>query len=529
MIRPTSARLTFLPLLLLAACGKSSTETSLAPAAAAKDDAAKSAPAPEPPAPEPPFAKVEGERGLRVNESGAFDGYTLISPLCSKSVHLVDMTGAPVHTWKTDHVPAGGAYFLPNGHLLRAAMVENNPRFHGGGIGGRIEEFDWDGKLVWEYELASDQRTMHHDISLMPNGNVLAIAWEYHSPEEIFAHGRESNRVHEEGLWCDVVLEIKPTRPSGGEIVWTWRSFDHLVQDSREAAAGYGSPKDFPGRIDVNADHRFDEPETEADRKAREERAKQMEAIGYSGGKDVAKDAKKPADDKKKKEKYEADWLHLNAIEYLPEQDLIAVSSPHMCEVWVIDHSTSTKEAAGSSGGKRGQGGELIYRYGQSRNYGIGDKTSRKLGYQHNVTWHGGAKPGELSFLLYNNIQGEKDHEYSEVQEFTLPFDASKGFVREAGQAFGPESITWSYKDPGKLYSPFISGAQRLPNGNTLVCEGARGRVLEVTPEGKIVWDFYNPLGGEIEPAKQAGKAPAKSLFRATRLAKDHPGLAGKI
>lgn len=525
---------------LFSGCSEKDSKVAAAPKPAAADAAGKPETPPADPPPEPPFAKVEGERGLRVNAAGAFDGYTLISPLNSKSVHLVDMQGKTVHTWETKYVPAGGCYFLPNGHLLRTAMIEKNPRFHAGGIGGRIEELDWDGKVVWEYELATDQRTLHHDISLMPNGNILAIAWEYHSPDEIFAHGRQANRVHEEGLWCDIVIEIKPTHPSGGEIVWTWRSFDHLVQDSRKDAAGFGAPGAFPGRIDVNADHRYEAPETDAERIAREERQKQIQGLGYTGGKDVAKDTPKPTGDKSKndkgksdkdkpKDKYDADWLHMNALDYLPEQDLIAVSTPHLCEVWVIDHSTTTKEAASSSGGRRGHGGELLYRYGHSQNYGIGDESSRILFYQHNVTWQKGAQPGELAMLVFNNGAHRPDKEYSQVEEFSVPFDSAKGFVRDADKAFGPQALDWKYNDPERLFSPFISGAQRLPNGNTLVCEGARGRVLEVTSEGKIVWDFYNPLGGEITPAEQAGKAPPKALFRATRFAKDYPGLVGKL
>ncbi len=555
MIRPQHAAAWFslLPIVLLAACEKTATEVPAASApeakpaaaasatvAAAGDDPAQPAAADaKKPDEEPPFAKVEGERGLRTHLPAALDGYTLISPLNSKLVHLVDMAGKTAHTWETKYVPAGGVYFLPNGHLLRTAMIESNPRFHAGGIGGRIEELDWNGKLVWEYELATDQRTTHHDISRLPNGNILAIAWEYHAPEEIFDHGRSPNRVHEEGLWCDMLLEIKPTLPSGGEIVWQWRSFDHLVQDVREKGPNFGDPKDFPGRIDINADHRFDPPETEEERKAREEREKQIQGLGYTGGKDEPKDGAKPADGaakkpKKKDEKYDADWLHMNAIEYLPELDLIAVSTPHLCEVWVIDHSTTSAQAAGSSGGKRGHGGDLLYRYGHSRNYGIGEKESRKLFYQHNVTWQPGAKPGELSMLVFNNGSGRKekehnDKEYSEVEQFTLPFDPASGFTRKPGEAFGPTELTWSYNDPERFFSPFISGAQRLSNGNTLICEGARGRVFEVTRAGEIVWDFYNPLGGEVEPAEQAGKAPKKALFRATRIAKDHPGLAGKF
>lgn len=472
---------------------------------------------------EPPFAKVEGERGLRSRSPNAFDGFTLVSPLNSRAVHLVDMDGKVVHSWQTQHVPAGGVYLLPNGHLLRTAMVDDNPRFHAGGIGGRIEELDWDGELVWEYELATDQRTTHHDIAPLPNGNILAIAWEYHSPEEVFELGRARQRVHEEGLWFDLVLEIKPTLPAGGEVVWTWRSFDHLVQDVRDAAPNFGAPIDFPGRIDLNADHRFDPPESVEERKAREEREKQIAGLGYAGGKDDAKD------DKKKDEKYDADWLHTNAVDYLPEHDLIALSTPHLCEVWVIDHSTTSAQAATNKGGRFGHGGDLLYRYGHSRNYGYGDETSRKLFYQHNMTWLLGPKPGELSFLLFNNGSGRPAPEYSEVEEFVLPFDAKQGFTRAKDQPFGPESLVWSYADSPRFFSPFISGAQRLPNGNTLICEGARGRVFEVTRAGEIVWDYYNPLGGEVPPAEQGGRAPDKALFRATRIAKDDPGVAGRL
>lgn len=487
----------------------------------------------ETPEPEPPFAKVEGERGLRLREPDAFDGFTVISPLNSRDVHLVDMQGAIVHTWKTAYVPAGGYILLDNGHLLRGAMIEGNPRFHGGGIGGRIEELDWDGKVVWEYELANDQRTLHHDIDKLPNGNILAIAFEYHSPDEAFAKGRAASRVHEEGLWCDVVLEIRPTPPKGGEIVWEWRSFDHLVQDEREQAQGYGAPSDFPGRIDVNADHRFDAPETDEERRIREEREKAMQSLGYSGGAaDTAAKAPDAGDGKappKKEDKYDADWLHTNAVEYLPEEDLIALSTPHMSEIWVIDHSTTTAQAATDKGGRRGRGGELLYRFGNPRNYGRGGDGERRLYYQHDPTWLPGAKPGERHMLVFNNGSRRPDKEFSEVLEFALPFDSASGFSGGKDQAFGPDEYVWTYQDPDKLFAPFISGAQRLPNGHTLICEGPRGRVLEVDAKGRVVWDFYNPYGGEVKPSEQGGKAPPKALFRAMRIAKDAPAVRGRL
>ena len=87
----------------------------------------------------------------------------------------------------------------------------------------------------------------------------------------------------------------------------------------------------------------------------------------------------------------------------------------------------------------------------------------------------------------------------------------------------------WTYTDAKRFHSSFISGAQRLASGNTLICEGAKGRVFEVDRDGKVLWDWWSPLGGEIEPSPQGGKAPPKALFRAQRIPRDHAGVKGKL
>ncbi len=55
--------------------------------------------------------------------------------------------------------------------------------------------------------------------------------------------------------------------------------------------------------------------------------------------------------------------------------------------------------------------------------------------------------------------------------------------------------IVWQYQDSPayNFFSPYISGARRLPNGNTLITEGMFGRIFQVTPEGEVVWEFINP------------------------------------
>jgi len=175
------------------------------PSADGKPDAPPDGPPPGP----PPWSAAEAAepRGLRVHEAGAQPGWTLVAPLNSKSIHLVDLDGNVVHTWETGFMPGGSTAMLPDGHLLRAAQEPDNPRFHGGGIGGRIEELDWDGQVVWQWKLFGDQRTQHHEVLPMPNGHVLLIAWEYHSREEAIAHGRVAEQTSEEGLWTDVLLE----------------------------------------------------------------------------------------------------------------------------------------------------------------------------------------------------------------------------------------------------------------------------------------------------------------------------------
>jgi hypothetical protein len=56
-------------------------------------------------------------------------------------------------------------------------------------------------------------------------------------------------------------------------------------------------------------------------------------------------------------------------------------------------------------------------------------------------------------------------------------------------------AIVWEYHDQSlfDLFSSYISGAQRLANGNTLICEGCHGRIFEVTPGGVVVWEYVNP------------------------------------
>jgi len=438
-------------------------------------------------------------------------------------VILVNMQGEEVHRWETSLPPGGGVYLLDNGDLLRSAREPDNPRFNGGGIGGRIQKFDWAGNLIWDYLIADDYQTQHHDIAPLPNGNVLAIVWEHRYAEDAIEFGRDPKVVAEKGMWSTAILELKPVGKEDAEVVWEWHLWDHLIQDFDASKANFGSVAEHPERLDINYDHRDERPMSDEESARLEAELEEMKALGYIGDDEDEDDDSAPAStglpDKS------PDWMHVNAVDYNPLLDLIVISSPEANEIFVIDHAISSDQAAGNSAGRWKQGGELLFRWGNPANYGAGERSDRKLFYQHDPSW---LKSGDLpALLVFNNGGGRDARGYSSVDQLDLSFDKEAGFKRPKNAAFGPTNPNWSYSNGEAFYSGFISGAQRLPNGNTLICAGAQGHIFEVTPDGEVVWDYTNAFLGDAQIGQGGGAAPV-ALFRATRLALDHPALQGR-
>ena len=68
------------------------------------------------------------------------------------------------------------------------------------------------------------------------------------------------------------------------------------------------------------------------------------------------------------------------------------------------------------------------------------------------------------------------------------------------GDAYGPSGPFWTYSDPvSPLSAPVISSAERLPNGNTLICSGGQSWLFEVDVFGQIVWQYFTVIGNDIE------------------------------
>ena len=117
--------------------------------------------------------------GLFLNDtSKVFKGYTLFSPKHYPYTYLINNEGKIINQWtKSIYEPGQSVYLLENGNLIRTCMVKGQMNT-GGGEGGRVEEYDWNGNLVWELDFSSDTYMQHHDIKKLPNGNVLMLVVE---------------------------------------------------------------------------------------------------------------------------------------------------------------------------------------------------------------------------------------------------------------------------------------------------------------------------------------------------------------
>jgi hypothetical protein len=191
------------------------------------------------------------------------------------------------------------------------------------------------------------------------------------------------------------------------------------------------------------------------------------------------------------------DWTHVNSVAYNAELDQIMISVRAFSELWILDHATTTADAKAHTGGKRGKGGDLLYRWGNPAAYRAGTKADQRFFAQHDAQWIPKGYPGAGHALVFNNGGGRADGNYSSVDEIALAVDAQGNYTREPGKAFEPRNVVWSYSAPNKseFFAFIMSGANRLPNGSTLICESMSGTIFEVTPQGETVWKYANPDG----------------------------------
>lgn len=451
-----AAASTWLVASLLFGCTSPAATVSATDAAAGVDSKADAALADLPGAdvPSSPAACDEehGDRtvGLMRCKPGQGGGYVLYPAKHRGDVYLIDKLGRVINHWQKSQLePGQSCYLRDNGNLVRAAMLKGASNI-GGGEGGRVEEYDWDDNLVWAFDYASNEAVTHHDFTILPNGNLLMLAIERKDKDAAAKVGFDVTKLADGYVAPEKVIEVKKTGATTYEIVWEWHVWDHLIQSQDKSLSNYGDPTLHPERLEVK------------------------------GG-------------------APAFWNHANSIGYNPALDQIIVSARSHNEFWVIDHATTTAEAATDLGGKRGKGGGFLYRWGNPSNYGGGSSADRKLYNQHDAKWIEPGLPGAGNILIFNNGLDRPGALgfYSSLDELTPAVNADGSYtVPQKGQAWGPTSLEWQFTadPPTAFYSSEISGTQRMTNGNTIVCEGTKGQFFETTPAGEVVWRYVNPV-----------------------------------
>lgn len=428
---------------------------------------------------------------LSYDPMDAYDGYNLMFPHNQPNVYLLDNCGEVVHMWEDEanFRPGNIAYLREDGTLVkgkRDANVSDDAIWAGGG-GEFIEIRDWDNNLVWQFEMNNDSFRLHHDFAPMPNGNLLLVAWELKTEEECIQAGRDPETTAQDEIWSEYIFEINPTT---NEIVWEWHAWDHLIQDFDGTKDNFGIVEDHPELIDVNYDTHNGHP----------------------------------------------DWLHINAIDFSMIRNQIIISVPYFDEVWIIDHSTTTEEAAGSFGGLGGKGGDLIYRWGNPVTYTRDTTIAQQLFFQHDThfldEFINASNPYYNAIGVFNNRVGS---DFSTVNIFRPQWDMYTWRYalneNQTPQTYFPSDfeLTLTHPEPQKLYSTGLSSFQLLPNGNYLITGGRFGYTFEMTPEDDIVWEYKTPLimGN---PATQGDSLAINNnlTFRMKRYPTDYPAFEGK-
>jgi hypothetical protein len=390
-------------------------------------------------------------------------GYVLIEPAYVKPLFLVNNDKEVVATFENDYFSF--TQLLDNGSRLASSMVWEDVFQFGGGQRGCLEEYAPDGSLSWRVRLANENYIQHHDVVKLDNGNVLTIVWERVPAAQAVALGRNPEHIAESGdFWFDGIIEVNPAT---AEIVWEWSVRHHLIQDLDPGKPNFGVVADHPELLDINK-------------------------IKFNRDGSIG-----------------PDWTHFNAIDYNSETDQIIMSSNYLSEVYIIDHNTTPYES-------QGHRGDFLYRWGRPSNYDRGTEEDRRLFNQHDVQWIRPGLDGAGEIMIYNNGDGQL-RPYTTVVQFAPQLNADGSYVLGEGEPYGPEEMTWEYHPAPEeqFLSFFISGAQRLPNGNTLVNQGAGAKVREVTADGEIVWEYEY---------KDQTDAP-HMLFRAYRFPADHPAI----
>ena len=384
----------------------------------------------------------------------AWNGYVVFDRPERQGAVLIDMNGNELRHWKEIAQVPGPTRILPGGFVVggdrwRAPHQE----------AVALVQLDWDGNEVWRFDRAEEvvlkreedeegtqlwSARLHHD--WQREGDPVG----YYSPASTprvtggrtlilshknLVHPQISDRVLEDDYLFEVSWD--------GEIVWEWLSSDHVDE--------LGLPEEARNVI--------------------------FRASGFN------------------EERQSFDWLHINAAAYVgpnqwydggderfhPDNILLSVRRPNI--IAIIDRT-----------------GAIVWRMGPDYRVSTALSEIGQIIGQHHPHIIPAGLPGAGNLLVFDN-GGQSGYGYANPAAPNGDASVRRHFSRVL--EINPVTFekVWEYSNEGgenfRFFSHYVGAAQRLPNGNTMITEGADGRIFEVTAEGEIVWEFISPYFGE--------------------------------
>ena len=415
----------------------------------------------------------------------AWSGYTVLSPLGTQAALVIDMNGNVVKRWEGFVNSAGGpARIFPNGVVMaangtnpgRQESMELIQRDFEGNVLWRFdrnEQITRDGMMVWSARQHHDWQREdfpagYYSPGVKPaagGGKTLILAHKSHTRTEVADAALEDDRI----------IEVS----ANGDLLWEWVASDHIDEfgfapaarntikaggarggGARGGAQGGAAPRGAAAGAAVQGGP----PRGDAPRGAAPGGAPGGAAPGG-----VARGGARGGGG--------FDWLHINSATYVGPNHWFDAGDQRFNPNNVVISSRQASFVA-----IIGRDGKIVWRIGPEFTE---SKELRAIGQiigQHHAHIIPKGLSGAGNLLVFDN-GGASGYGPTGANAFSR----MNSRVLEINPV--TLELVWSYADPG-LYSSNISGAQRLSNGNTLITEGARGRLLEVTREGKMVWEY---------------------------------------
>ncbi len=358
-------------------------------------------------------------------------GLTLIGTSNTAALSLLDTAGT---TKKTINCTGGNntySNYLTKGGFFWRTLKATNAVLTGGGMHGRIQKYNWNGVLLWDYSHASSTYNLHHDFCVMPNGNVLVISYDVKNTAAVTALGSSYTTGD---VWFEKIMELEPTGLNTQNVVWEWHMADHVCQNTNSANPNYVSS------VPNNP---------------------QLFNLALVNKKDFA---------------------HLNGIDFDEVNNQIIFSCHNLNELYIIDHSTTAAEAATHVGGNSGKGGDLLYRYGRTSNYGIGGQDNINVIHDAHLVRKGPFK-NMIGFMHNKGVSTmESCGDYIAVPR------SGNGFTVTAGGTFAPTTYTKRVK--ASINTSNMGSIEEYENGNIMLCSAIQGTVKEIDSLQNIIWTY---------------------------------------